>query len=159
MATPTPEFVYWGPQHIELGTTKPLELVDVTDRIADLTATSGVARGIAHAFCPHTSCGLTITEAEDGLHEDIDAFLERLAPTTGTYVHDDMTRRTQNREPDERRNGWSHLRALVATTPTLVLPVVDHALALGTWQRIFLVELDGPRSARRIALTVQGADC
>lgn len=125
-------------------------MVDVTDRLAEIAATTGLADGFLHLWCPHTSCGLTVTELEDGLHRDIEAALERLAPAAGLYAHDDLERRTQNLEPDERRNGWSHIRHLVAATPTLTVPIAEHALALGRWQRIFLLELDGPRSERTI---------
>ncbi len=147
---------FHGPEEVPVSTERAFQLVDVTDRVAAVVAGSRLAAGSAQVWCPHTSCGLAVTEMEDGLHADLEALAERLAPVTGTYAHDDMARRHQNIEPDERRNGWSHLRALLLTAPAVVLPVRDAALALGRWQRLFLVELDGPRT-RRLCVQAWGA--
>src|SRR5687768_3283991 len=102
--------VFEGPTGVTYATERPQQLVDVTDDVAALVASWSVDAGAAQLFCPHTSCGLAITELEDGLHEDLEALLERLAPVDAAYAHDDLSRRHQNLEPDERRNGWSHLR-------------------------------------------------
>jgi secondary thiamine-phosphate synthase enzyme len=135
---------------------RPFQLIDVTGEVAAFAAASGVSDGIAHLFCPHTSCGLAITELEDGLHADLERVLDEVAPVDRDWVHDDLARRWQNLEPDERRNGWSHIRSLLAAQPALTIPILDRALALGQWQRVFLVELDGPRSARTVVLQAWG---
>lgn len=145
-----------APVQVTLRSERPFQLVDVTDEVARVVANAGLADGIVHVFCPHTSCGLAVTELEDGLHADFEAMLERLAPVDGDYAHDDLDRRTQNLEPDERRNGWSHMRGLVATSPSLTAPILDGALGLGRWQRMFLVELDGPRPERRVVVQCWG---
>ncbi len=134
---------------VELTTERPFELLDVTDAVDAVVS----GDGLVHIWCPHTSCGLAVTELEDGLHEDIEATFERVAPTTAHYAHDDMARRHQNIEPDERRNGWSHIRGLLGTMPFVIAPVADGRLALGRWQRLFLVELDGPRARRTLRVT------
>lgn len=141
---------------VEVASERPFQLLDVTDAVDAEVRRSGVADGMVHIWCPHTSCGLTVTELEEGLHEDIEAALERLAPLAGSYAHDDMARRHQNIEPDERRNGWSHIRGLLATMPYLVAPVDGGCLALGRWQRLFLVELDGPRPRRTLRVQTWG---
>ncbi len=123
-------------------------MVDLTDPMAAMVAGAGVAEGAVNAFCPHTSCGLAITELEEGLHTDLEAVLDEVAPAGRAWVHDDLARRWQNLEPDERRNGWSHIRGLLATQPSIVVPVLEGRLSLGRWQRVFLVELDGPRPER-----------
>lgn len=138
---------------VALATERPFQLVDVTEEVDTVVAGSGVGDGVVHVWCPHTSCGLAVTELEDGLHQDVERVLDRLAPVAGPWAHDDMGRRHQNIEPDERRNGWSHVRGLLATHPFVVAPVAAGRLALGQWQRLFLVELDGPRPRR--TLTVQ----
>jgi secondary thiamine-phosphate synthase enzyme len=149
---------FWGPEEIVVGTASASELVDVTDDVELRVAASGIDRGSAQVYCPHTSCGLAITELEDGLHEDLQALLDELAPATRAYRHDDLALRTQNIEPDERPNGWSHLRALLITQPTVLLPINHGRIQLGTWQRLFLVELDGPRPARKIHIQAWGAE-
>lgn len=151
-----------GPVELTHSTERPFQLVDVTEGIAETVAGWSIDAGSVTVYCPHTSCGLLVTEMEDGLHEDIEALLDRLAPSDGTYAHDDMERRYQNlggvpgvggkAQPDERKNGWSHLRGALVTQPSLTLPIADGAVALGQWQRVFLVELDGPRPKRRVAI-------
>jgi len=141
---------------LTVASSRPFELIDLTDLVAATVSASGLADGIAHVFCPHTSCGLVVTELEDGLHEDVERVLSELAPVDGPWAHDDMARRYQNLEPDERRNGWSHIRALLATSPSATAPILDGRLALGQWQRLFLVELDGPRPERSVLVQSWG---
>lgn len=148
--------VLGGAERLMLRTENPLQMVDLTERVAAVVARSGLAEGLVSVFCPHTSCGLAVTEAEDGHHEDLAAVLEQLAPAGRAWVHDDLSRRWQNLEPDERRNGWSHIRHLLATSPSLVLPVLDGTLGLGRWQALFLVELDGPRPERSVVVQAWG---
>jgi secondary thiamine-phosphate synthase enzyme len=141
---------FWGPVDVTISTGRAFELIDVTDRLARVVGDHPLAAGSVQVFCPHTSCGLAITELEDGLHQDIEAVMDELASTTRGYVHDNLVARTQNLEPRERENGWSHVRALLMTQPSIALPVRDATITLGQWQRVFLVELDGPRPARKI---------
>jgi secondary thiamine-phosphate synthase enzyme len=133
---------------VDAVTTQPQCLLDVTEGVADVVATAGLRGGICSIFCPHTSCGLAITEAEDGLHHDLAEVLERVAPRGSYWAHDDLSRRRANLVPGDRPNGHSHVRALLATTAQLTIPIMDGRLALGPWQRLFLVELDGGRPRR-----------
>src|SRR4051812_46813649 len=135
------------PSSIVVNTDQPQQLVDITDRVAGVAAASGLGEGALLLYCPHTTCGLAVNEAEDGLHLDLAAVLEELAPRDRAWAHDDLARRTQNLTPGEveRPNGWSHVRALLATAPSLTLPISGGKLGLGRWQRVFLVELDGAR--------------
>lgn len=135
---------------LAFATERPFQLVDVTDAV---DAIVDVAEGALHVWCPHTSCGLLVGELEDGFHEDLERVLEAVAPVARPWAHDDMARRHQNLELHERRNGWSHVRAALATLPFVLVPVEGGRMALGRWQRLFLVELDGPRPRR--TLTVQ----
>jgi secondary thiamine-phosphate synthase enzyme len=144
------------PVRLRAATQRPFQLVDLTDQVDDVVGAAGLVHGVVHLFCPHTSCGLAVTELEDGLHEDFERVLEGLAPVSGEWAHDDLARRTQNLEPDERRNGWSHIRGLLATSPSLSVPILDGALGLGQWQRLFLVELDGPRPERTVVVQSWG---
>jgi len=153
MATP---MVLGAAERLMLRTGSPLQMVDITERVAAAVLLAGLAEGLVSVFCPHTSCGLAITEAEEGHHRDLAAVLEELAPEGRSWDHDDLATRWQNLEPDERRNGWSHIRHLLATSPSLVLPVLDGALALGRWQALFLVELDGPRPERTVVIQAWG---
>jgi len=137
---------------VAVATARRVQLVDVTDSLAEAAGASGLGDGTLHVWCPHTSCGLAVTEDEEGLHEDLAAVLDELAPPDRSWVHDDLDRRWQNLVPGERPNGDSHIRALLATTTSLCVPIEGAGLGIGRWQRIFVVELDGPRERM---LTVQ----
>lgn len=145
-----------APVRLEFSSDRPFQLIDITDPVAEVGAEAALRDGVVHVYCPHTSCGLAVTELEDGLHEDFERVLERLAPVEGPWAHDDMARRHQNLEPDERVNGWSHVRGLLATLPFVIVPIAKGALALGQWQRLFLVELDGPRPRRTVSVQAWG---
>jgi secondary thiamine-phosphate synthase enzyme len=149
---------FWGPVPVEVRTEAPFGLVDVTPALDAALAGSGLATGALHVFCPHTSCGLAVTELEEGHHEDLEAVLDELVPRGRAWAHDDLARRHQNLVPGERANGWSHVRQLLATQTALVLPVEDGRVALGRWQRVFLVELDGGRD-RVLRAQGWGPDC
>lgn len=93
----------------------------------------------------HTTCGVTIMEDESLLKQDIEAFLERIAPQKGIYAHDYIEKRDV--PPTERINGFSHIRALLFQ-PFILVPVENKKLVLGEWQSIFLIELDPTRERK-----------
>jgi secondary thiamine-phosphate synthase enzyme len=142
-------------QSLHIDTSARQEFVDVTGSVDEIVASSGLAQGMCSIFCPHTSCGLAVTESEAGLHHDVLDVLEHLAPERRYWAHDDMARRTSNLVPDDRPNGHGHMRALLVTLPQVQVPIVDGRTAFGTWQRLFLVELDGGRP-RRLLVTCWG---
>ena len=134
-----------------------LGIVDLTEELVRAVKDSGVMNGIAVAFCLHTTCSLFINEWEDGLQDDLRERLEEIAPKGRYYAHDDSTRRTQNLsgEEEERRNGHSHIAQMLLGGTSQTVPVEAGEPALGTWQRLFLVELDEPK-ARSVRFTVLG---
>lgn len=108
-----------------------IELIDITDRIA--AALDADAAGVLVVFVPHVTAALLLSEHEEHLLGDVQAWLEHLAPAGGPYAH--------NRIDD---NADAHLRAITLGS-SLVVPVEEGRPGLGRWQRIFFVELDGPR--------------
>lgn len=136
-------------------TVECLQFVDLTDTVADLVRGSGVQTGFVNVQSHHTTAALILNEAEPLLVQDMKDLLEAMAPRDRAYRHDDFSIRTVNMEPDEPENGHAHCKALfLATSQTL--NVVDGALQLGRWQRLFLVELDRARE-RTVSLVVLGA--
>jgi secondary thiamine-phosphate synthase enzyme len=131
--------------------------VDVTEDLIRAVKDSGVTHGLATIFCRHTTCGLLINEWEDGALEDLQARFESLAPGAGYYAHDDPDLRSQNLDPsgDERRNGDAHVIQMLLANTAQVVPVMDGEVALGRWQRLFLVELDEPKD-RSVLIQVMG---
>jgi secondary thiamine-phosphate synthase enzyme len=113
---------------------------------------SGVVAGVAHVFSRHTTAAIRVNENEPLLLADLQRLLERLAPL-GSYEHDDMTRRA-GVLADEPVNGHAHCRHLLLGASESV-PIIDGVLALGRWQSIFLVELDGGRR-RQVTVHAMG---
>ena len=131
-----------------------MEFIDLTDRIQALAAEAGIRAGLINIQSLHTTTAIVVNEHEPLLLEDFDALLARTAPCGASYRHDDMEVRTVNLAPGEPANGHAHCRALLLPSSALI-NVADGRLQLGRWQRIFLVELDGPRS-REVSVMVLG---
>jgi secondary thiamine-phosphate synthase enzyme len=139
---------------IGVATGRPMEFIDLTDRIEALAVEAGLHAGLVNIQSLHTTTAIVVNEHEPLLLADFDALLTRTAPSDATYRHDDMDVRTVNLAPGERPNGHAHCRALLLPTSAL-LNVAAGRLQLGRWQRIFLVELDGPRS-REVSVLLFG---
>jgi secondary thiamine-phosphate synthase enzyme len=120
------------------------EFVDLTERIESVIEQAGLRQGVVNIQSLHTTAAIVVNEHEPLLLTDFVALLDRSAPQAGTYRHDDEAQRTVNLSPGERANGHSHCQALLLGT-SVCLNVVRGRLHLGIWQRVFLVELDGPR--------------
>lgn len=136
---------------IRLTTRHPTEFIDLTDRLERLVADAGVRFGILNVQTLHTTTALVINEHEPLLLADFQRLLERAAPGDARYRHDDTTARTVNVTAAERPNGHAHCRALLLPS-SVSLNVASGRLLLGQWQRVFLVELDGPREREISAL-------
>src|SRR5207237_10928129 len=134
----------------------PIGFVNTTDEVPELVGVAGLREGVANVSSRHTPAAVCIQEAEPLLLEDLREFLERSAPANAHYRHNDFRLRTVHMHDDESPNGHAHCLQLMLGTSESV-PVADGELLLGTWQRIFLVELDGPRAAREVIVQALGA--
>jgi secondary thiamine-phosphate synthase enzyme len=139
---------------LRLRTEAPTQFIDLTAWVARCLRRSGIGHGLVQIQVQHTTAAIVVNENEPLLLDDFKAMLERLAPGNGAYAHDDLERRRINLVADERANGHAHARALLLGASKL-FNVLGGRLALGRWQSIFLVELDGPRS-RSVSLTLMG---
>lgn len=126
-----------------ISTTADTDFVDITQCCFDMIERHKPAHGNIVIFTRHTTCGLTINEDEEGYQEDVRTTVERLTPRDRYWAHDDLDRRWQNLTPDERPNGHSHVRSMLVGNPSVTIPIIDGELALGRWQRLFLMRLDG----------------
>ena len=115
---------------------------------------SGISDGTVTVQSMHTTAAILVNENEPLLLDDLGRVLAGWAPAHARYSHDDFERRTANMTPDERPNGHAHARAMALQAST-TLAVIGDDVQLGRWQRIFLVELDGPR-AREVVVTTAG---
>lgn len=139
---------------LRLDTTDPVEFIDLTDRLAAFVGASSLDVGLASVQTCHTTTGLIVNELEPLLLDDLREAIERRAPRTAEYRHDDLSRRTVNLVPGERRNGHAHCQALGLRASENV-HVVGGRLQLGRWQRVLFVELDGPQR-REVSMMVMG---
>ncbi len=125
-----------------LSTTESIGFYNITEKVQKFVETTSVKNGQALIFSRHTTTALIINEDETRLLEDIRTYLKKLAPPTDSYLHNDLHLRDV--PPDEPENAHSHLMAMTLSTHEII-PIMDGKLALGTYQSLMLVELDGPR--------------
>jgi secondary thiamine-phosphate synthase enzyme len=138
---------------IRLRTDECLQFIDITDEVEEIVARAGVRFGWVNVQTKHTTTAIIVNENEPLLHEDLKRLLERLAPRSGEYEHNDFSRRVDI-PPDEPANGHSHCKALFLPMSVCV-NVANGLLQLGRWQRIFLIELDEARE-RSVSVMVMG---
>lgn len=135
---------------LTLGTTRAIEILDLTETVRHWVRETGVRQGLLTVMSPHTTARITINEREVALQQDMVAWLEQLAPADRPYGH--------NRAPvDDRPNAHAHLLGLFLNASESV-PVVSGELVLGSWQSLFLIELDGPRPLREVQLHLLALD-
>jgi secondary thiamine-phosphate synthase enzyme len=127
------------------------QFIDITAQVQAAVREADVDDGIACVFSRHTTAAICINENEPCLIKDMEDFLRRIAPQGIYYRHNDFSIRTPILV-DESPNAHSHCCNLLLSASAM-LPVEDGELSLGTWQRVFLVELDGPRT-REVSVKV-----
>ncbi|MDP8023546.1 MAG: secondary thiamine-phosphate synthase enzyme YjbQ [Nitrososphaeria archaeon] len=126
--------------HVYLESKKRRELIDITKEINSLIA-GEKGPGLLNIYVPHTTAGLIINENESGLKDDIVNLFEKLAPKNGDYKHNLVD-----------SNADAHLLSIFLKNNASI-PFSDGKMMLGTWQSVFLAELDGPRQ-RQIIITI-----
>jgi secondary thiamine-phosphate synthase enzyme len=120
------------------------QIVDVTPGVASVVRTAGVERGLVCVFAHGSTVAVTTMEYEPGGIQDLQALLDRLVPARGEYEHNRRNHDT---------NAHAHLRAAVVG-PSETIPIVEGALALGTWQQIVLIDFDDRPRARTVHVQV-----
>lgn len=139
---------------IEYSTKGLFDFIDITDEVKAFLEESEIKNGLINIQTLHTTAALILNENEPLLIEDIKAHLERIAPNTLKYNHDDFARRTVNICDDECINGHSHCKAIHLPV-NITLNLIDGTLQLGQWQRVLFVELDKARK-RKVQIQIMG---
>lgn len=122
---------------IEVNTASHRQMVDITRQVA--AAIEGAGDGICHVYVPHTTAAVVINEhADPDVARDLMAAYEAMIPKI-RFAH-------------AEGNSDAHLMSTVLGG-SVTVPVENGRLQLGTWQGIFFVELDGPRS-RKVLISV-----
>jgi secondary thiamine-phosphate synthase enzyme len=119
-------------------------IVDLTEGVARIVATSGVERGLATVFAIGATVAVTTMEHEPGGVADLQRLLDRLIPADGDYEHNRLNHDT---------NSHAHLRAALIG-PSETIPVLDGRLTLGTWQQIVLIDFDDRPRDRTVSVQV-----
>jgi secondary thiamine-phosphate synthase enzyme len=125
------------------------EVVDITEGVRSVVASSGVRHGVVCLFASGSTVALTTMEYEPGGVADLGGLLERLIPRDGP---DGLGEWEHNRTNGDT-NAHAHLRAAIIG-PSETIPVVDGELALGTWQQIVLVDFDDRPRSRTVTVQV-----
>lgn len=136
---------------LTLHTNGSTELCDITPQIHELSAREGIRDGWITVTSQHTTAAITVNENEPRLLQDVQRFLMRLVPKDAEYLHNDIEARGM---PDEPRNAHAHIAAMLLGA-TATLGVQGGRLALGQYQSVLFVELDGPRS-RHVGVQIGG---
>jgi secondary thiamine-phosphate synthase enzyme len=126
---------------INFNTYMEIDFIDLTDKIQEVTSTSGIKNGIIHVFAPHSTGILIVQENDDALLQDIKTFLEELVPKYGKYHHPS--------------NAHAHLRSMLLP-PDKTLPLIDGQVTFGTWQSLFYVETDVFPRERTVIIQIMG---
>ena len=122
------------------------DLADVTPRLGQIVAASGVRQGSAHVTAIGSTASLTTVEYEPGAVEDLKRAIQRLAPADATYAHEMAW---------HDGNGHSHVQAALLG-PSVAVPIRDGRLRLGTWQQVVLINHDIHARRRPVEVTVIG---
>lgn len=117
---------------------------DVVAALSEINKENKMNKGIVNIFTKHSTSAIRVNENEKGLLFDFEKELTYIVKGKDNYKHDFID-----------NNAASHIRAfLLGSSETI--PIVDGRLDLGTWQSVFFIELDGPRSNRTVELTFIG---
>ncbi len=131
-------------EYLWFNTKKHREYINISDKVADAVRKSGVREGMVLVSAMHITAAVYVNDAESGLIQDIDDWLQQLAPQGPDYRH----HRTGE------VNGDSHLKSLLMHQQ-VILPITDGQLDLGPWQAVYYAEFDG-RRRKRVIIKVMG---
>ncbi len=117
-------------------------LYDITNDVRQIVISSGIREGLVNVYAQGATAAIMIQENwDDSVQTDVIHLLQKLIPS-GVWLHD-----------RQDGNGDAHLKAGLIG-PSETIPVVKGEMGLSTWQNIFFCELDGPRSNRRVVVTI-----
>jgi secondary thiamine-phosphate synthase enzyme len=143
----------------EYQTKGQFDFIDVTDDIAAFLEDCEAQDGLVHVYCPHTTVAIKINEEEEGFNLDFKDFMSELVPKTRYYRHNDLDIRDEKTLCEDISlcvNGDSHILQMLVGSASETIPLHAGKMALGKWQRIFMVEVDKARP-RRIEVSVMTA--
>jgi secondary thiamine-phosphate synthase enzyme len=133
-------------EELTLDTKGDGDVIDVTLHAQKVIDNSGARNGICTVFVAHSTCGVTTIEHEPGCNADLTRVLDRLAPPTDRWEHNERNADT---------NGHAHFRAALIG-PSVSVPFIDGQLCVGTWQKIVCIDFDDRPRSRRLVVQLLG---
>lgn len=131
---------------IQISTNSHNGLYDITHQVEAIVTESGIRTGLVNVYVQGATAAIMIQENwDESVQSDVITLLRKLIPP-GVWEHD-----------AQDNNGDAHLKAGIVG-PSETIPILNGELGLSTWQNIFLCEFDGPRSSRRIVVTVVSSE-
>jgi secondary thiamine-phosphate synthase enzyme len=132
-------------EYLWFNTKNQREYINITETVQGIVTKSGVQEGMVLVSAMHITAGVYVNDAEQGLIEDIDEWLEKLAPFNLHYKH----------HGTGETNGDAHLKSLLVHHEVIV-PITKGKLDFGPWQQIYYAEFDGQRR-KRVIVKVMGS--
>jgi len=124
-------------EYLMFNTKTRYDVIHITQEIADIVADSHIIEGMALVSAMHITSGVYVNDLENGLIDDIQEWLEKLAPSGQAYRH----------HKTGEDNGDAHLKRILLGHQ-VIIPITDGKLDLGPWEQIFYAEFDGRRKKR-----------
>ena len=131
-------------EYVTFNTRREHEYVNMTEKVETAVRASGCREGMVLVSAMHITAGVYVNDAEQGLIQDIDEWLETVAPRRPDYRH----------HQTGETNGDAHLKNLVIGHE-VILPITAGRLDLGPWQQVYYAEFDG-RRPKRVIIKVMG---
>ncbi len=127
----------------QLKTSRRIQIIDITEKVENSVKKSKIKNGICLIFVPHATAAIILNEAENGLMDDIEKFIQKLFPQNANYRHNEID-----------NNADSHIASGIVGQ-SQIYPVKNGRILRGMWQRALFLELDGPRE-RKVNITIIG---
>ncbi len=131
-------------EYLWFNTSKRREYINITPEVENALTKSGIKEGMVLVSAMHITAGVYVNDAESGLIQDIDEWLEGLAPFRSDYRH--------HRTGED--NGDAHLKSLLVHHE-VIIPVTNGRLDFGPWQQVYYAEFDGRRK-KRVIIKIMG---
>ena len=131
-------------EYLWFNTSKKREYINITHEVEKALKKSGIKEGMIQVSAMHITAGVYVNNAESGLIQDIDEWLEKLAPFKADYRH--------HRTGED--NGDAHLKSMLVHHE-VIIPVTNGKLDFGPWQQVYYAEFDGQRR-KRLIIKVMG---
>lgn len=133
-------------EKIQVSTKGNSDMIDLSPQLSSLLKSSGITSGTITAFVPGSTAGITTIEYEPGLIHDFKESFKRVAPSTLRYKHNELN-------GDD--NGHAHVCAAMLG-PSVVIPIVNGRMTLGTWQQAILMDFDTRPRNREVIVQLIG---